>query len=223
MRTTEGKGRIPPNPVRVPLETKDLSFALAVARRRVEYRGYARRSDQWGRGLNGDPVLTVFHGLLGEIAFAKWLSSNTGIVVSVDDTNLPFGDGGKDFDVAGRIVQVKTAATDYRELFIKTSQFASPSDNDDWRVCVRAHWQPARFRRTAHGLFGSYERRERVVDLCGFTYRDEFHRHSVIEPARKGTHFNYVLNPEWFHPMQDLADLINATTTWREVTNAKVG
>lgn len=219
MWTTEGRGLIAPRPIPVRLDPGEVLRAWLTARHRVAYRRYGDRADQWGRGLLGDDsTKPVFVGLLGEIAFAKWVKRAMGIDIKPDLSDRPFGDGGTDFDLCGYQIQVKTAAADYRDLLVRTGEVASPAESPPPSF-VRAHWQPMKYRRAAvGGLFGGHESRDRVVELCGWVRGHHFFRLASIEPARRGDHFNYRVLPERFKPMSALSDYVNAANSWREVS-----
>jgi hypothetical protein len=79
-------------------------FLRDAADRRDQYRGYRSRSDAWGRGFVKNPILV---GLGGEYAYAE-LSSRRGYLRFVDLALRVHGDGGRDFEQCGLIVQVKT-------------------------------------------------------------------------------------------------------------------
>jgi hypothetical protein len=199
MRTTEGVGRVPPKPVAVRLESTDIELAWQVATRRNAYRGYASRHDQWGVGLlnETDPVLV---GTLGEVAFALWVQEATGLVVPLDDKDRPRGDRGRDFNLDGLWVQVKTGHNRYSDLLVRSTDFTDRT----WHRCVRAHWPPR-----------DDPDDKQTVWLCGWVRDRELMNNGKLEPARRGSHTNYALPDTGFHPMRDLAELVKARRTLR--------
>lgn len=74
------------------------------AAQRAAFRGYALRSDAWGRGFIRDPILV---GLVGEHATCQLLTRR-GFRCGVDLALRPNGDGGRDIEVGGLVLQVKT-------------------------------------------------------------------------------------------------------------------
>lgn len=208
MWTTEGKGKVPPRVVPVAMDRSDIRICSEDARGRSRYRGYGVRNDKWGRGLIGDDtgILPVFYGNLGEVAFARWATGRVGVLVTPDWRRMIFGDRGRDFVVAGYRIQVKTAATDYRDLLVRTTEV----DVKQCDVFVRAHWCPPRLRRVENGLFGVVRRWEPVVDLCGWSWHRDVIRYGVVRPSGRGTHKNYAVPPTLFRKIDDLAELLIA-------------
>jgi hypothetical protein len=216
MAMIEGRGMVPPRPVRVRLTGSDVQYACEVARSRGKFRSYAFRTDQWGRGAFRDPTHPIVYGTLGEIAFARWLLQQTGISLPVDDRHLARGDGGKDFDWHGLVVQVKTARRDYDTLLVRASEHSDASDPylpPPLKVYVRARLCPPE---RDDGLFSRVppsrepnEKPPRVVELCGFV-----HHANVPRPAEPSRVFagvwNYSVPLCELLSMSDLADLFTA-------------
>lgn len=205
----EGKGFVPPTPVCVALSAADLAAAREAANRIAEYRRYSHRLDQWGYGLNPNGVLA---GLVGERALDLWARRVQGQTVPPDWSLKPTGDRGTDLVLGGYRVQVKTGSKDYRELLVKTDQLADPADDDPrWHIIVRAQW-PVPSPPEGEFLFDPGARWNcSVCELRGWVFRQHFIRHAgKPQSARKGTHFNYVLQPQYFEPMSDLAKLMDS-------------
>lgn len=100
----EGMGTIAPAPVRIGLSRTELRILRDIAEQRNVYRGYARRADAWGRGFIKNPALV---GLVGEHAVCKFLTCR-GFQRFADTALRPTGDGGRDIEVMGLVLQVKT-------------------------------------------------------------------------------------------------------------------
>lgn len=218
MRTVEGVGRVAPKPVRVQLGIDGLALARKLAWQRLSYRGYGARGDQWGRGLITsadvpDGYMPILVGFAGEIAFHLWLKRATGIVAPVDGSLLPNGDGGTDFSIGSHRIQVKTAISNYKELLVKTKSFPTSR----WTLIVRAQWAPC-MPRDGNCLFDVGERRDYfTVLLSGWARRTTLLAKGTVEPARIGSHTNYVLESQFFQPMSDLSDLLLARKIFQEV------
>lgn len=100
----EGIGLKPPAPQRLSLSLMEFGVLREAAAKRAVFRGYALRSDAWGRGFIRDPILV---GLVGEHATCTWLTSR-GFPCAVDLSLRPTGDGGRDLELGGLVLQVKT-------------------------------------------------------------------------------------------------------------------
>lgn len=206
MWTTEGKGKIPPTPLIVRLESSDFAAAREATRRREGIRAYSKRSDAWGKGMleSKDPVLI---GTLGEIAFARWASGVVGKTISPDMADRIKGDGGKDFDVCGYRIQVKTAASDYDSLLVRTLEM----EVSEWVICVRAHYPPRSVHAVDNGvaLFDPGDSEDAAVALCGWAYKGTIYDRGKLTVGKAGQ-ANYKLSPREFCPMKDLGDLFQA-------------
>jgi hypothetical protein len=212
MRTTEGKGLIRPTPVRVKLEDADIALAKFLTRKRLQFRQYAARQDEWGVGLCGT-YRAVFTGFVCEIAFRLWVWREIGVWLELDTTPRVGGDGGVDFFLAGWGIQVKGATTDYDDLLVRTQDLCGPADGRlaAWDAIVRAHYPSRNDREASGGLFDVGTRfNYRAADLCGFVWEKRFLGLAVVEPARRGGHNNYAVRPERFQPMSDLSDMAQA-------------
>lgn len=209
MRTVEGFGRVPPRPVIVPLCSAEILTAWQCAAKRDAYRGYSSSKDTWRNGAVGDSRRPVYWGLLGEIAFSKWLYKATKILEPPDFKDKPWGDRGKDFTVRGYRIQVKTAGRDYSDTLIRTTEMDLMEPAFD--VVVRCHYR--RLRRSWSGLYGSEQSgTSRSVELCGWSRFFDYVKNSRIEQSRvkKAGWFNYVLGAEYLLPMSLMADRILA-------------
>lgn len=103
----EGVGMTAPAPIPIRLGQGEIRWLSEVARKRDAFRGYAHRSDAWGRGFIRNPG---FVGLCGEHALCRYLNPRCGLELSVDTTLRTKGDRGCDLKIAGMVIQVKTRA-----------------------------------------------------------------------------------------------------------------
>jgi hypothetical protein len=100
----EGIGKVPPAPVQVRTALNRLRWLRDEADKRNAYRGYTRRTDAWGRGFIRNPALV---GLMGEHCSCEYLTRR-GFPCFVDIVLRPYGDDGRDLEVCGLVLQVKT-------------------------------------------------------------------------------------------------------------------
>jgi hypothetical protein len=129
----EGKGEVAPATVIEQLKWSDLQlfkdFALEVAKRR----GYANGHTPWKRGLTAGITLGnsfsipphaagAFVGKVGECALVYLINRRIGKERPVAFLNLdilPNGDGGKDVEVYGRQIEVKTRRGHFKSSLIR--------------------------------------------------------------------------------------------------------
>jgi hypothetical protein len=129
----EGKGEVAPATLIEQLKWSDLQlfkdFALEVAKRR----GYANGHTPWKRGLTAGITLGngfsipphaagAFVGKVGECALVYLINRRIGKERPVAFLNLdilPNGDGGKDVEVYGRQIEVKTRRGHFKNSLIQ--------------------------------------------------------------------------------------------------------
>ena len=151
----------------------------------------SKKRGAYGGGIlntTGDPLKTERSGQLGEAAFAAW-------------AGVPYvweyksnGDGGIDYTIAGKTLDVKTANSDYGANLIIKDDLDKHREFPlicDAYVCA---------------VITSDDREERaaVVELVGFVTRRSILEHPVIEQSRKGNWMNYRLDHESVSPMSKL-------------------
>ncbi len=93
-----------PAPLRVVLTPDQVSRAHTTSRKIEAYRRYGKAKDMWKRGVHPD---AGFIGRLGEQAVVT-LGAKYGFPAETNDSLLARGDKGKDFEIWGTSVQVKT-------------------------------------------------------------------------------------------------------------------
>lgn len=187
---------VAPTPVSVAVTDGDVSVALAAAEQLVKHRGYDRRADRYGKGSFG-AVQTCLIGMIGQVAFAKWIFSNLGIRLEIDTRYRRRGDGGIDFHVCGYGVQVKTAKTPYDELLLDTR---GVEGHIPWDVCFRLQWYP--FSPKASSPAAG------VVEIRGFIWSEGF-RSICGEPVPArgdGDWTNYEIRSTDFSPASMFID-----------------
>lgn len=109
----EGLGLVAPTPVAVSITSGDFAYLESAATARDKFRGYATRTDSWGRGFVDRPTLV---GLLGEHAWCAFLNKQLGTRLMVDLELRPRGDGGVDINALGLTIDVKTRVSGERYL-----------------------------------------------------------------------------------------------------------
>lgn len=197
----EGMGEISPSPVRVKLSRPDMLIAKEWATTQAMARRYAARQDTWGRGMiQGrrvrnvgdvrDGEMPAFIGKLGEIAFVCFMNGAVrSPLLRVDFSKRDGGDGGRDFELFGFRIDVKTSTHRERLLVRKTRKDgrATPLES--------------------HRYVFAYVNREVLDDvlLLGWISRERV----LASPAGKSPfgHVNYLISLVSLEPMASLATL----------------
>lgn len=186
---TEGIGKHAPKPVPVLLSEHDLRVVTNAALSHSKYRGYLNSTSQWKRGLikeitipkigklTGDPV-PRFVGLAGEAATVLHLNDRANLRLSLRDELLAGGDDGKDLEIDGLSIQIKTrqkqssAARERLNLIRHTNEQRMPCLPNACAI-----------------VFCELDETYRKVSLIGWTYT-EWLRTLPAVPARVGRHLN---------------------------------
>lgn len=182
----EGRGLVAPKPERIVMSRGDIEMIRRSAEQRKDYRNYESRRDRWGLGFIPDAVMC---GMLGEHAVCAFANRRMGAHVSVDTALKPRGDGGKDLELFGQSIQVKTRITS--------------SDN-----LVRRIDQSRRLRGLDCDLFVFCKIGDSVpptcVDLLGWIASDSVRRHGVHVRSRRASHWNLRVDDKFLEPMSRL-------------------
>lgn len=131
----EGKGIVSPKPVRIGVNRDELRTLRREAEVRSTFRNYAYRTDRWGKSLmDGEAVrsicnegetipaavLAILVGMVGEYALCRHINSCFGRTVASLDLKLRRkGDRGKDLQLFGNDIQIKTRKWNYRKNYIR--------------------------------------------------------------------------------------------------------
>jgi len=188
MSVVEGKGKVAPKVVRVPIGGSELYFLRDVAVKRDAHRAYKSSASTWKRGLCGNPILT---GLVGEYAFEQFLRSR-GIQTSVVDDRLNNGDGGKDAVIFGVSYQIKTSGRSYSTCLIRR---VNESKRIMPHVCNRF-------------VFCRWDDGDKYCDLRGWCTRDTIVEQGRFCKGKRGSWFNNEIEDIYFNSMSDLAMLV---------------
>lgn len=183
---SEGKGEIIPAPVDVKLSAADLRTCEIESLRRKGYRT-DYQGTAWKAGLVGNGI---FAGMLGETAVGLWLSLKLGYAVHVDFELRQWGDGGKDHEINGWRLQVKTRTKPYGSTLIRRI-----SDNGrimplDWEFLVACEWTGGN-----------------VVHLLGWFTRDTS-LSSTFGKSNAAGHFNIIVPDTKLEPMNRLPQML---------------
>ncbi len=218
MRTKEGVGKVAPKAVRVHLTDDDHADARKAAESIAEYRGYRRRTDDWGRGYFRDPAYPMYVGFLGEFAVRNWAFKALGIRLVVDTGFKPRGDGDIDAVLCGYGLQVKTAVANYTSLLIRTQDVTLPAEEQrqaKWDVCVRVQWMPTD--EVPGGLFDDWLHDDRDpyrmrgdAEIRGVVWGLDFERLRRPERGKGEGEWNYVVGAVDFLPIDTVADKCQA-------------
>lgn len=197
----EGRGEVKPNPKRIAIGRSELALFHSIAEERAKRR-YVMRTDKWGRGLSSGievaslgfvpkaelPILT---GLVGEYAAFNYLAQYFGAInVHWNPQPMLIGDGGRDLEVFGRNVQVKTRRSPYGKTLVRRVQKAGGSIEPlDFDVLVGSQWIPSN---GGQVLLLGWCQRERLFD-------------SNFSKSRFN-HFNLEIIDDHLLPMQRLID-----------------
>jgi hypothetical protein len=127
----EGRGLVTPHPVTLAVGCTEQRYLHSIVRERASRRSYARRQDLWGRGLtSGKQVrclgwvpkdeLGALTGTVGEYALFTYLANEFGSKnVGWDPRPAKFGDGGRDVEIFGQRIQVKTRRNPYGKVLVR--------------------------------------------------------------------------------------------------------
>jgi hypothetical protein len=149
----EGRGMVSPSPVHISVGRAEQRYVYSVIQERSRRRSYAMRADKWGRGLTagkdiaclgwvskGD--LAGLTGLVGEYATFLYLSKEFGtrnVIWNPGPTQL--GDGGRDLDVFGQRIQVKTRRASYGKTLVRRiSHKGGRIEPLDFDILVSCEW-----------------------------------------------------------------------------------
>lgn len=193
----EGSPMTPPRSIEVYVPSGVLAEYQQAADRRREDRGYDSRSDQWGKGLVDDPIVC---GLVGEYAAATVLNAaNLGLSLTVDLIDRPTGDGGQDFNIVGKTVQVKTR---FKRglLLIRRETENGRLLPINWHVCIFCTWTPEQ---------------KNLATVDGWIHEEQVGK-LPFRPARKGKHMNLEGDDTWLESMISLYEYIEVCQRWRE-------
>lgn len=181
----EGKGIAAPNPVRIKLTGGDLVYLERIASKRKRHRAYSSSRSAWKNGVIKDSVMV---GVAGEHAITMYLSQRK-IIVSTDMETLNSGDGGIDFEFAGKSYQVKTRIST-RNRFVR-------------RVNEQGMLQPIVCDRFVFCSFDS----KSVVLIDGWCISDVVIDSHFSKSAR-GNWWNTNIQDESLEPLSDLVLLM---------------
>jgi len=188
MSVVEGKGRVAPKSVQIPIGGSELYFLRDVAAKRDSHRRYKSSASLWKRGLCSNPILT---GLVGEYAFERFLCSR-GVKTTVVDDRLNNGDGGKDAVIHGVAYQIKTSGKAYSTCLIRR---VNESSRLMRHVCERF-------------VFCRWQDGDKFCDLRGWCSVETVLECSKFCKGKRGGWFNNEIEDVHFEPMNDLALLI---------------
>lgn len=207
MAVYEGQGVVAPARVKVTVDDAALRLLNEEAERRANWRGYAGRSDAWGRGfLQGKPVggigrvhssvLPILCGLVGEWAACDYLNRRVGWKEFATDLALRRGgDGG--IDLAGKRscirIQVKLRQRDKSVSLVRKTRSNGSEVPQNAYVYIFTEWR-----------YGN------TCDLLGFVMQDDLLKRSPVEQSHVDTHTNYVVPDEMLQPMSRLVLMVQA-------------
>lgn len=186
----EGMGLVEPTPIRVPYTPTCYEAYRRESEKRQTFRQYGIRKDKWGRGFVTDPVLV---GLMGEWAACQWLSPRIGVGIQPDTRLHRLGDGGKDIEVFGRSIDVKTMALGRITVRRKEALFRRISADGRMIALPSDYYVVARLTDTT------------VVDLVGWLHRKDVLL-GALERSPVGDHWNLRPPAVAYLPMRDLVD-----------------
>jgi hypothetical protein len=194
----EGRGIVPPAPIRVAVRmTRFFRFRELAARREAGHR-YSHSSRAWARGFVARPMLI---GLMGEEAFATFASLRLrkfGVRVEVDEKYRSGGDDGIDFRVAGVGIQVKTRQKS-GDLLIRREDEGGQLLTLPWDIVVVATWVD-----TGDDDYCL------SVSLDGWVSKRQLIQNGDFQPARRGQHHNLELPDQFLNPMGSLVKVLRA-------------
>ncbi len=195
MATVEGRGHVKPAPKTVTMTGDELEILRAEGRMRANFRGYGKRNDAWGKGFMKTPTDPIFHGNVGESAFAKWMNHQLGAELFKPDLQLkPGGDGGKDFDVCGMRIDVKANLL--------------PADSS-FNLLVR-RVDNGRIIPLVSDIFVFVSTEKPTAPaLLGWARREDMERFAK-SPRQNATHWNIEIPRDALKPMNRLVALVKA-------------
>lgn len=195
----EGRGTVPPSPIKIRLDESEVRLLLALARQRNNYRSYGAKSSRWKQGLHkcgehligiGDvekPVLPILIGMVGEYGASRYINAAMGrSVCELDDVDRPRGDDGADLLPCGFRLQVKTRRTHSTNLIRRVS---------DQKRLVPINADAA--------IFCQW-RGQATVELLGWQYAAAIRELGVFEKSHRADHWNLVLKDAALKPLGDL-------------------
>jgi len=185
MSLVEGKGKVPPSPDVVTISASEVEYVRLIAERRNSFRGYAHRQDTWGRGLIRNPA---FCGLLGEHGLCSYLNKRLGTKLAVDGELRIRGDGGRDIEIAGMSVELKTRVTGERYLVRRL---------DDRRRIKEIVSDYVAFSKLIS---------EREIHLLGWQTRSQFRLLSKLVKSTRGEWWNLDIDERELRPMSQLVE-----------------
>lgn len=200
---SEGKGLHPPARIRVPMDQKIIAELVAEATRRDEFRKYSNRNDVWGGGLINGSILgdsglqikmsarPILIGLGGEWAVKETLKNRVSGVGSLDIKLRDKGDGGKDFEIRGLRLDVKTRSKSIDGNRVRLFYPGGDRVRNLADVFVFAEWV----------LSGA-------VDLLGWATVSEISE--WWREVGRGGHTNAIAEDEMLKPICRLVSLIEA-------------
>lgn len=203
MVMVEGKGMVRPSQYKTMFSPGEVQTILHYANKRQDYRGYASRTDQWGKGLLGNIVVAnvgvlepsaapAAAGMIGEYAFACFINGRCGEVCQIDTNLRQFGDGGIDLSPCGLNIDVKARLKESGGLLLRA--MTEGGFRLQWKCDVFAFcfWDC------------NY-----MVAMDGWVWAKDVANRELV-PARVGSHWNIEVEPEELLPMTRLADEIRS-------------
>lgn len=183
----EGKGLVIPKAEQVILSEAEVDWCKEEAAKREKYRQYSQSSASWKHGFRSDAVLL---GLIGEVGFSKWCVAHGSMDKSPDVKLRHCGDGGSDFEILGKRIDVKTTdgSRTYDTIWVR--RVADDKDIKtlaDIYVFSRWLWP--------------------VVTLLGFCAGRSMVRFAK-SPARGARHWNLEVRLSELVPMSRLVNLL---------------
>jgi len=182
----EGQGRVAPRPVEIHFKVAEREAVYRQHQSISQYRGYDKERPGWRKGYNQNAGGV---GLMGEYALAQFFRRH-GIPCEVDTQLHPKGDGGKDFVIYGKHLQVKTSTGFYE------TQLNRRIDDQGNLVALKADL-------VAFSVFPSDGL---IVYLLGWVSKDKLEDSSALAKARRkdAKHWNNEYPTNALEPMNRL-------------------
>lgn len=191
---TEGRGAIAPMPVDIEVDRHTQVVLLMEAERRAAHRRYGARSDAWGRGLiqntNGvsRAVAPILVGIVGEWAFAEYVNTRLHRRFCETDMTLNNGDGGRDFEIASAVHQIKTRQKQQGPSYVRRV-------SERKQLCAHT---AGRF------VFTQWRPNQESCRLLGWVTHKELLEECRFQKSPIAGHFNHVIPDELLRPMDRL-------------------
>lgn len=157
---------------------------------------YRTSSSRWKRGSINEPTLC---GYMGEHAFAKYASHCLQIPVQVDTTTKRSGDGGFDFIIFGRRIQVKTRGHP-KDCLLRRQDEHDKLLEITWHIFVSC---------TCSFDF-------RLVTLDGYIKAEDYTQLADFKKGRRGDWMNLELEDKHLYPMSRLITALELCRDWNK-------